>query len=224
MRVSCLLFGAARQAAGVSEAELDLPDPATAGDVLAAVAQAYPSLSGMAEKLSVAVNRKLVRPDAAVGHGDEVALLPPMGGGGPGMGFSASPLDTASVMERVARPGAGGIVIFVGTVRDESSGKKVAQLEYEAYESMAAQQMTDLARDIEEGIEGVRVAGMHRVGRLSVGETAVVLAASAPHRAEAFEACRRLIDGLKDRVPIFKREIFADGTESWPGIDDGKDG
>ena len=115
------------------------------------------------------------------------------------------------VVARVARPGAGGIDVFVGVVRDENDGKSVVLLEYEAYRPMALAEMQRIGEEIERGTDGVRVAACHRVGSLRVGDVAIVCAASAPHRAEAFAACRALIDQIKHRVPIWKREHGPDG-------------
>jgi molybdopterin synthase catalytic subunit len=131
---------------------------------------------------------------------------------------------TLSVDETLAwvkRPGAGGLAVFVGVVRDENAGRAVTKLEYSAYASMAKKEMTKIAEEIESEIEGVRVAAMHRVGMLEVGDAAVICAASAPHRGEAFKACRELIDRIKSRVPVWKREIGPDG-ESWVGWEDAR--
>ena len=125
-------------------------------------------------------------------------------------------LSIDDVVARVARPGAGGIDVFVGAVRDENDGKSVVLLEYEAYRPMALAEMERIAEEIERANDGVRVAASHRVGALRVGDLAVVCAASAPHRAEAFAACRELIDAIKHRVPIWKREHGPDGAY-WVG-------
>ena len=130
-------------------------------------------------------------------------------------------IDIESVVARVARPGAGGIDVFVGCVRDDNDGKPVVLLEYEAYVPMALAEMNRIGDEIERGAEGVRVAVAHRVGALRVGDLAVVCAASAPHRAEAFAACRALIDEIKHRVPIWKREHGPEGAY-WVGWQDAR--
>ena len=130
-------------------------------------------------------------------------------------------IDIGSVVARVARPGAGGIDVFVGCVRDENDGRAVVLLEYEAYVPMALAEMNRIGEEIERGTEGVRVAAAHRVGALRVGDLAVVCAASAPHRAEAFAACRALIDEIKHRVPIWKREHGPEGAY-WVGWQDAR--
>jgi molybdopterin synthase catalytic subunit len=134
-----------------------------------------------------------------------------------------SALSIDEALASVRRPGAGGIAIFVGVVRDENAGRAVTRLEYSAYASMARREMERIAEEIEREIEGVRVAALHRVGSLEVGEPAVVCAASAPHRGEAFRACRELINRIKARVPIWKREIGPDGA-AWVGWEDARCG
>ena len=126
------------------------------------------------------------------------------------------PLSLDEVVGAVAHAGAGGIATFLGAVRDHSEGRVVTRLEYQAYAAMAVREMESIAREIEAEIPGVRVAAAHRVGSLTVGDVAVMCAASAPHRGEAFRACRLLIDRIKERVPIWKREHGPDGT-AWVG-------
>ena len=133
-----------------------------------------------------------------------------------------SPIDVAAVQARVARPGAGGIALFCGAVRDESEGRAVVLLEYQAYASMALAEMRRCVEEIEARFGGeVRLAVTHRIGALRVGDLAVVCAASAPHRGEAFDACRALIDAIKARVPIWKREHGPDGAW-WVGWRDAR--
>lgn len=139
------------------------------------------------------------------------------------MDVRETPLSVDEALAIVRRPGAGGLAVFVGVVRDESAGRAVTKLEYSAYVSMAKKEMERIGAEIEKEIEGARVSAMHRVGMLEVGDAAVVCAASAPHRAEAFEACRLLIDRIKERVPVWKREIGPDGIE-WVGWEDARCG
>ena len=133
----------------------------------------------------------------------------------------ADALSIDEAMNAVARPGAGGIAIFLGVVRDANEGRAVTKLEYEAYGSMAVAEMDRICAGVESEIEGVRLAVFHRVGTLAVGEMAVVCAASAPHRGEAFRACRLLIDRVKERVPIWKREHGPEGPY-WVGWEDAR--
>jgi molybdopterin synthase catalytic subunit len=127
-----------------------------------------------------------------------------------------TPLSLDEVIKNVSRPGAGGITTFVGVVRDENDGRAVTRLDYSAYAGMAKREMQKIVSEIEGEIEGARVSAIHRVGQLGVGDLAIVCAASAPHRDEAFRACRELIDRIKARVPIWKREWGPDGA-AWVG-------
>lgn len=132
-----------------------------------------------------------------------------------------SPLSLDEAIANVHRPGAGGISVFVGVVRDESEGRAVTRLDYSAYASMAKKEMERIAEEIEREIEGARVCAIHRLGSLEVGDAAIVCAASAPHRGEAFKACRELIDRIKARVPIWKREWGPHGA-AWVGWEDAR--
>ena len=130
-------------------------------------------------------------------------------------------LSVAEVIAAVTRPEAGGISVFVGTVRSDNAGHAVTLLEYQAYASMATKEMARIGAEITAEIPGVELAVLHRVGALKVGEVAVACAASAPHRGEAFEACRLLIDRIKARVPIWKREHGPSGPY-WVGWEDAR--
>ena len=130
-------------------------------------------------------------------------------------------LDVNEAIGHVSRAGAGGISVFVGVVRDESEGRAVTRLDYSAYASMAKKEMERIAEEIEREIEGARVCAIHRIGTLGVGDAAIVCAASAPHRGEAFKACRELIDRIKARVPIWKREWGPHGA-AWVGWEDAR--
>jgi len=125
----------------------------------------------------------------------------------------SQPIDVAHVLEAVEGPGEGGVVLFLGRVRDEARGRRVRQLDYDAYEGMALSELAELERLALAEHGAARVALVHRTGRLVVGELAVAIAVAAPHRAQAFDACRWLIDALKQRVPIWKKEWYADGSE-----------
>jgi molybdopterin synthase catalytic subunit len=132
-------------------------------------------------------------------------------------------LSVDEAIELVAHPGAGAIAVFLGTVRDVNEGRTVTQLEYEAYATMARAEMDRIRVEIEIEVPGVRVAALHRTGALRVGDIAVICTASAPHRGEAFRACRLLIDRIKERVPIWKREHGPDGPY-WVGWEDARCG
>lgn len=131
------------------------------------------------------------------------------------------PIDYTALTESVRRPGCGGVVFFLGTVRDLTDGKATTALDYEAYSDMAEKKLTEIERDARTRWPVGEIALVHRLGRLEVGEVSVAVAVSCPHRADAFEACRHAIDRLKEIVPIWKKENWADGSTEWvhPGAD-----
>jgi molybdopterin synthase catalytic subunit len=177
--------------------------------------------------LRVAVNREFASDDAVLADGDEVAFLPPVSGGSNRHAnpdedrarctISERPLDAEAVAARVAGADAGGVVSFLGAVRDHARGRAIRHLEYEAYPAMALVEMERICDAAAQRWPAARVAIAHRVGLLEIGDLAVVVVAAAAHRSEAFEACRFAIDTLKETVPIWKKEVAIDG-EYW--VDD----
>ncbi len=172
----------------------------------------HPSFQELGSRLRASVNRIFAEDETPLAEGDEVAFLPPVSGGSGRCTLSAHPLDEREVAARVSGRDAGGVVTFVGAVRDHSRGHAIQHLEYEAYAEMAVQEMDRIVRRAAERWPGTRLAIAHRVGHLEIGDAAVVVAAAAPHRAEAFEACRFAIDTLKETVPIWKKEVATDGA------------
>ena len=217
MQITAKLFGAAREAAGAKELSLALPEGATARDVWALLLDQHPAIAPFAEHLAVSVNFEIRPIDAEVHDGDEIAFLPPVSGGAGTCSLSDGPIDVGKVVARVAGPGMGGIVTFIGAVRNRARGRDIRHLEYESYPEMAEREMQRIADAAAERWPGTRVAIAHRAGHLEIGDLAVVITAAAPHRAEAFEACRYAIDTLKECVPIWKKEVATDG-EYW--VDD----
>jgi molybdopterin synthase catalytic subunit len=214
MRIRVLLFGAVREAVGAKELEVRLDDGADLGALRALLAGQHAVFADYGDRLMAAVNQQ-TRPDACLlSEGDEVAFLPPVSGGAPRCSVSDQPLDVSGVVQRVVGPDAGGIVTFVGAVRDQSRGRDIRHLEYEAYPDMALREMDKICEVAAQRWPGARVAIAHRHGHLAIGDLAVVVVAAAPHRAEAFEACRFAIDTLKQTVPIWKKEVASDG-EYW---------
>jgi len=207
MRVTVRLFAGLRERAGWSERELD--DVARVGDVWGAL-----DLGDEPAGLLYAVNREYAHPERELADGDEVALIPPVSGGA--YRLSAEPLDVAAVVAEVADDRAGGTAVFIGTTRVHSRGRTVLHLEYEAYEGMAEQVMADLAADLERRYDLCAVAIAHRIGHVGIGESSVVIAVSAPHRADALAACKDAIDRLKETVPLWKKEVY-EGGEEWIG-------
>jgi molybdopterin synthase catalytic subunit/molybdopterin converting factor small subunit len=214
VRVVVKLFGAVREAVGEKELSVALPVGARVWDLLALLARDHPIVERFGERLATSVNLEVVPGETLLADGDEVALLPPVAGGAGRCWLSDRPLDSAAVSARVEGPGMGGIVVFVGAVRDRARGREIRHLEYEAYPGMAEREMERIADEAAGRWQGARVAIAHRTGRLEIGDVAVVVAAAAPHRAEAFAACRYAIDTLKERVPIWKKEFATDG-EYW---------
>lgn len=222
MKIRLLMFGALSATTGVSEQYLEMPDNATAGAVVAWVSGEYPEVAPLLARVSVAVNLETTGLDRILAPEDEVALLPPVAGGAgaaritTGVRSEAVPID--EVMALVADPGAGGTVVFVGTVRDHSEGWDVAQLDYSVYLAMAEPVLRAVAEEAAATWPLNGVCILHRVGDLPVGEQTVIVACSAPHRHEAFEAARYGIDEVKRRVPVWKKEVGPNG-ERWIGID-----
>ncbi len=214
MQVTVKLFGSIREAAGAKELVVTVPEGSMAADLRRLLARDHPSFEEMADRLRVSVNYEIVGEESPLSEGDEVAFLPPVSGGSGSCTLSAEPLDVGSVVNRVIGPDIGGIVSFVGTVRDSSRGHSIRHLEYEAYPEMAEREMEKIAQAAAERWPGTRVAVAHRRGRLEVGEIAVVVVAGAPHRGDAFAAARFTIDTLKEQVPIWKKEVTLDG-EYW---------
>jgi molybdopterin synthase catalytic subunit/molybdopterin converting factor small subunit len=209
MRVAVRLFAGLRERAGVRVRELELPEGATVADVWPALA-----LGAEPEGLLYAVNRAYADETRSLAEGDEVALIPPVSGGA--LRLSEQPLSLDAAVAEVATPAAGAIATFVGTTRARSRGRDVVRLEYEAYEGMAEQTMAELAEELKRRYELVEVAIHHRVGVVGIGQPSVVIAVSAPHRADALSACRDAIDTLKTTVPLWKKEIY-EGGEEWIG-------
>jgi len=201
------LFAGLRERAGWSERELD---------GIERVSDVWPALQLGDEPagLLYAVNREYAEPERELADGDEVALIPPVSGGA--FRVTDQPLSLDTAVAEVADERAGAIATFTGTVRRQSRGREVTQLEYEAYAEMAEDVMAQLAHDLQERYELSAVAIHHRVGTLGIGEASVVIAVSAPHRQDALAACKDAIDTLKQTVPLWKKEVY-EGGEEWLG-------
>jgi MoaE-MoaD fusion protein len=209
VRVRVRLFAGLRERVGTGENEMELPTGARAADVWAAL-----ELGPEPHGLAYAVNREYVERDHTLSEGDEVAIIPPVSGGG--FRLVEGPIDPAAVLAEVADERAGGTASFVGTVRARSRDRDVLYLEYEAYEGMAEQVIAELAISLKAKYDLCEVAIAHRVGRVEIGEASVVIAVSAPHRQDALAACTEAIDTLKGTVPLWKKEVY-EGGEEWIG-------
>ena len=193
----------------MGENEMELPEGARARDVWALL-ELGPEPSGLA----YAVNRQYVDRDQALTDGDELAIIPPVSGGG--FRLVDAPIDVQAVISEVETPEAGAVASFVGTVRARSRDRDVRHLEYEAYEGMAEEVMEQLASALKVKYDLCEVAMTHRVGRVQIGEASVAIAVSAPHRRDALAACAEAIDTLKNTVPLWKKEVY-EGGEEWLG-------
>ncbi len=214
-----LYFAVLRERFGRDSEQVELREPATVADLLAWVRERQPAFPPLERRVQVAVNRQVVPVSHGLADGDEVALIPPVSGGsGPPrrIALSTSPLSLDELVRAVEGPGQGAVSTFIGNVRRHGALPDVTRLEYEAYQPMALDVLGAIAREIELEYPGVQVAIHHRLGTLAVGEAAVIIAASAPHRAEAFAACRVAIERLKQRAPIWKKEVGSDGAV-WVG-------
>jgi MoaE-MoaD fusion protein len=206
MTVRVRLFAGLRERAGWSEREINA----------SSVAEVWPAL-GLGDEpagLLYAVNQEYAEHDQPLADGDEVAVIPPVSGGS--FRLVDGRLDLGAVIAEVADEQAGAIATFQGTVRRQSRGRQVIALEYEAYEGMAEKVMAEIAEGVTARYELCEVSIAHRVGRCEVGEVSVAIAVSAPHRQDALSACRDVIDELKERVPLWKKELY-EGGEEWLG-------
>lgn len=228
MRVQVLFFGVLKDIAGKSSDSLEVPEGASVRDLLMHVESGVPRLKESLPSLAVAVNQQYAGPDTKLKPNDEVALLPPVSGGlGEEVGVTAARqpaecqrhcaivrhrIETQSTLARLKRGEDGAALVFEGVVRNQTRGRKTLYLDYEAYEEMALQEMESLAAQALQQFQVRDVAIVHRLGRLEIGETSVLIAVASAHRAAAFDACRWLIDTLKRTVPIWKKEYFEDGA------------
>lgn len=220
------LFASYREAVGAPAVELALDDAGGGQAVWAALVAQYPALARLPAPSGYAVNDEYVDGLRPLRENDEVALIPPVSGGGdadesprpPVIEITDGPIAVDHALSAVADPGAGAVVLFLGVVRDNARGRRVTRLEYEAYEALARREMEKIAATIGSRWPMTRVAIIHRTGHLKVGEASVAVSVSAPHRAEAFEAARFAIDTLKLIVPIWKKEIWESG-EAWVGAE-----
>ena len=207
MKVTVRLFAGLRERAGWSERELD---------GVTSVGEVWPvlGLGPEPEGLLYAVNKAYAARERELRDGDEVAVIPPVSGGS--FRLSAEPLSLEAVVEEVRDERAGAIATFVGTTRVESRGRTVEHLDYEAFEGMAENVMAEIAASLQQRYDLCGVAIHHRTGRVEIGDASVVIAVSARHRQDALAACKDAIDTLKERVPLWKKEVY-EGGEEWIG-------
>lgn len=219
VRIHLRLFAVCRERAGSDHLDLHFEGETVNVQTLKEVVAAQvPVLAPILPSVRVAVNQRFAEPDDVVGPEDELALIPPVSGGaGPIVALRDRPLDVPALERAVHGGDAGALLSFQGTVRNRTGAHDVTHLEYEAYPEMAEAFLRTIAEEAEAKWPGARVGVEHRTGRLAVGEVSVAIVVAHPHRAEAFEACRHVIERLKEDVPIWKKEIRGDGSV-WVGV------
>jgi molybdopterin synthase catalytic subunit len=215
VRIALLAFASAGDILGAGEAVLEVEPSTTIAGLKRLLEERHPELRPIWSRLAIAVNGDLRSDDTPLADGDEVAILPPVSGGSGDEVLTDDPLDAERVARRVAHPSCGAIVLFSGTVRESHRGRAVERITYSAYRAMAETRLREIARRLERRHPGSRVAIVHRVGTIPVGEPSVLIAVASPHREAAYAASREALERLKTEVPIWKREHYADGESSW---------
>ncbi|HEV8047205.1 MAG TPA: molybdenum cofactor biosynthesis protein MoaE [Terriglobales bacterium] len=221
MQVRILFFGMLKDMAGRGCDLLTLPEHATLDDVVFHYEKITPKLREIAPSIAISINQEFAPPDSPLKEGDEIAFLPPVSGGASDSQSNGDrrscfivreKIDTQAVLAKLKHPADGAAVVFEGVVRDNTRGRRTFYLVYEAYEEMALKQMDGLIEQALQQFPIRAVSIIHRLGRMEIGETSVLIAVASAHRAAAFDACRWLIDTLKRIVPIWKKEHFEDGA------------
>ena len=226
MRVEVRLFGGLSDRVGANRLTVELPDDARVSDLRAAIATAQPSIAAMLPRVNVAVDLEVAGDDRPLAEAREVALLPPVAGGAAARpkvvtGLREPPLGIEEAVAAVTTPEVGATAVFLGSVRDHAPDlPNVERLEYSAYPEMADKVLADVADAIALAHPEVRgIALLHAVGDLAVGDDTILIVCAAPHRAEAFAACRDALERVKAEIPVWKREVTRDGAARWVGLD-----
>jgi molybdopterin synthase catalytic subunit len=215
--INVRLFAGLRELAGASSVAVEVPEGATLAMVKQRIEEAHPRTRELMPTVVCAVNEEYVPGDHRVRAGDTVALIPPVSGGAPAAGdglfaVTADPLDAAALVDAVRRDEAGAVALFYGVVRNENLGRRVQYLEYDAYPEMAVKKLREVADEVCARYPVTGVGILHRTGRLEIGETSLLVAVSSGHRKEAFEACHYAVDRVKQIVPVWKKEVWEDGS------------
>ena len=216
MKVRLKCFASVRDIVGQREIVLDLPAGTTAAALLHRIILDHPGLAALAPSLLLAVNREYVEKGRILAEGDEVALIPPVSGGVDRYEITEGPLSLDVLAGEVGQNTSGAVASFLGIVREFARGRQVKYLEYDAYPEMAIAKMRLIGEEIRQRWPIDRIAMVHRIGRLAIGEASVAIAISSAHRREALQACAHAIERLKETVPIWKKEVWTDGAE-WIG-------
>jgi len=217
MRVRVLFFGQLKEIVGAAEESAELSEGAKLEDLFERYGRRFPKFAEFRPSIAASVNQEYADSRAPLANGDEVAFLPPVSGGDSVPSEDVfrlvrEPIVKSEIVETLKAPEDGALVVFDGFVRNSFKGRKTLYLEYEAYEQMAYAKLRELGAEMHQKFAIHRIAIVHRLGRLEVGETSVVIAVSAAHRAAAFDACCYGIDTLKRTVPIWKKEFFVGGA------------
>ena len=214
MKVNVLFFGLTHDLTGFAQELVDLPEGESLEGLWRRYEARFPGLRPVGDSLLLAVNQEIAKRSTPLRDGDEVAIMPPVSGGAGSDFFliTRDPIPVSLLANRLRAAKDGAVVIFEGIVRDHSRGRATLFLEYEAYEPMAISKLAEVGREAKErfAIDGIGM--IHRLGRLEIGETSVAIVVTSEHRRAAFEACQYAIDRLKQIVPIWKKEYFADGA------------
>jgi len=219
--IRVLFFGAARDVVDNNPLDLSLDAPATVASAFQNLVSRFSQLERFGRSLLFAVNQEYATPDTVLKENDELAVFPPVSGGSHDFfELTTEPIDVGQVARRVVLPECGATVTLDGYAREWTKGKRTLYLIYEAYDGMALTEMQRLGAEAHEKFDIAHLGIVHRTGRLEIGETSVVIAASAPHRQAAFQACEWAIKELKRTVPIWKKEVFESGDEEWVGATD----
>jgi molybdopterin converting factor subunit 1 len=219
--IRVLFFGAARDVVDANPLDLSLDEPATVGSAFQSLVERFSQLERFGRSLLFAVNQEYATPDTLLKENDELAVFPPVSGGSHDFfELTTEPIDVGQVARRVVLPECGATVTLDGYAREWTRGKRTLYLVYEAYDSMALTEMHRLGVEAHQKFDIAHLGIVHRTGRLEIGETSVVIAAGAPHRQAAFQACEWTIKELKRTVPIWKKEVFESGEEEWVGAAD----
>jgi len=213
--IRVLFFGAARDVVDANPLDLSLEEPATVGSAFQSLVEKFSPLERFGRSLLFAVNQEYATPDTLLKENDELAVFPPVSGGSHDFfELTTEPIDVGRVARRVVLPECGATVTLDGYAREWTKGKRTLYLVYEAYDAMAVTEMQRLGVEAHQKFDIAHLGIVHRTGRLEIGETSVVISASAPHRQAAFQACEWAIKELKRTVPIWKKEVFENG-EAW---------
>ena len=214
MKVNVLFFGVTHDLTGCAQEQVDLPEGETLESLRRRYESRFPRLLTVGGSLLFAVNQEIATGASALRDGDEVAFMPPVRGGAAGDFYriTRDPISASDLASQLRAPKDGAVVIFEGIVRNHSHGRATLYLEYEAYEPMAIRKMEELGVEAKKKFAIDCIGIIHRLGRLEIGETSVAIIVTAEHRRAAFEACQFSIDRLKQIVPIWKKDYFADGA------------